>query len=192
MPLNKPGIGDSVVLDGGWRSPSRARETWGAERRKDYLLREVDYPLSWDRRVFPPPADDVPQADDFELFAMILSDASSPQTLSGWHIGERLAELPPRPFEWELVGYDVCDEVGYSGLTNCAPYDVSERIRHARKWAPMLNSLHLFDELSCASDFRMEVNVLVPEHAPFLVHRVYAGPRPRPLAHRDSKRGGRP
>ncbi|MDB4944276.1 MAG: hypothetical protein JWP97_3810 [Labilithrix sp.] len=108
---------------------------------------------------------------------MILPDPDAPHVLPAWRLGETFSELPPRPFAWVVVGYDVCDEVGLSGLTNCGTFDAAERAARARTWAPALNAAHLFDALERAHDFRIERNALVPEHAPFLVHRLYASPQ---------------
>jgi len=180
--LNEPDISDGVLLDGGWRSPSRAKEVWDARRRAEFLLRDVEFPVSWDKRVLPPTTGDAPRSGDLEILALILPDANTTKTLAAWCVGAALAMLPKRAFEWRVVGYDVCDEVGCSGLSNCALSDPSARGRHARKWAPTLNSFHLFDELSRANEYRSELNVLMPEHAPFLVHRLYASLRRSPAS----------
>lgn len=166
-----------VFVDGRCRSPSRARAAWGATRREEYLLRDVDFPVSWDERVLPPALADMLSPDDFELFCMILADPNAPWVLPSWRIGQTFSELPARPFEWMVLGYDVCDEVGLSGLANCSVFDRSERVARAHKWGPMLNSSHLFDSLNHANDFRLDLNTRFPEHAPFLVHRLYARTR---------------
>jgi hypothetical protein len=175
MSLSGSGLDACILVDGGWRSPSRARTTWDAARREEYLLRDVDFPVSWDRRVLPTVTSETAESDDFELFAMILPDPNAPEILSRWRIGQTFSELPARAFEWLLLGYDVCDEAGLSGLTNCGSNDIFERAAHARKWAPLLNQLHLLDSESHANGFRIELNARVVKHAPFLVHRLYRG-----------------
>ena len=166
-----------VFVSGGWRSPSRGRLAWRSERRGEYLLREVDVPFSYDERVLPLAAHDAAELDDVELIVQIMAPPGSDHILASWRLGETFDALPERPSGWTMIGYDVCDEAGYSGLMNCAPYSRAERMRRLAKWSGLLNEVHLFDSPEYADAFRMEMDVHVPEHAPFLVHSLYLSGR---------------
>lgn len=175
MSLTGPAPGQARYLDGGWRSPQQARDAWAQDRRDEYLLRAVDYPLSWDRRVLPSASIDTPLPDDFEVFALVQGSPESPSTLPSWRLGITFDDLPPRPAGWRHAGFDVCDEVGYSALMNCGFLDVSERAALSNRWATHLNPRHLFQDLAVANQFRLQANVRVAEHSPFLVHGIYVG-----------------
>jgi hypothetical protein len=112
------------------------------------------------------------EPDDIELVASILKTAGTGAALERWRLGDVLRELPDPASEWIPAGFDVCEEVGYSGLMNCA-YTRELREDLARNWATRLNRHHLLDTLEFADEFRKLTDLRVPEHAPFLVHRLY-------------------
>lgn len=154
------------------RSIALARLQWqNAERRRTYLLRDVELPLSYDRYVLPPPDADGSDAGEIRLIAgVILPDAGAPN-LVAWLMGEPIVELDA-PEEWTFLGYDVCDSFGYSGLVNCG-YKPVEREELARAWNSRLNEHHLLRNLADADAFRVLTDARVPEHAPFLVHALF-------------------
>jgi hypothetical protein len=89
-------------------------------------------------------------------------------------MGELLHELPDRGEAWTVLGFDVCDRVGCSGLMNCGLQETAEEARGARAWASHLNEHHLFTRWETADAFRQYVDVEVREHAPFLVYELYS------------------
>ena len=118
--------------------------------------------------------DDV-QPDDFDLAASIVITPGTEAVAASWALGEVLSDLPDSRADWTTIGFDVCEEVAYSGLMNCG-YEPEVRARLAPIWAPRLNEHHLFDTLEDADAFRKITDIRVPEHAPFLVHRLYVRP----------------
>ncbi|MBK6848906.1 MAG: hypothetical protein IPG96_15695 [Proteobacteria bacterium] len=91
--------------------------------------------------------------------------------------GERVPlpyPLPERCSErWALIGYDVCDVWGLSGLSNCA-YDSGHAAELRAAWAPRLNDRHLFVTLDDADAYRHVTDARVAEHAPFWVFGLWA------------------
>jgi hypothetical protein len=76
--------------------------------------------------------------------------------------------------EWPLLGYDVCDEWGLSGLTDCGFHPDREDVQSLRAtWGPRLNRFHLFDSIDHASEFARLSNQRVSEHAPFFVYGLW-------------------
>jgi hypothetical protein len=75
---------------------------------------------------------------------------------------------------WSFLGYDVADLGGISGLANCGFLPEREDIAALRdRWAPRLNSVHLFGDLGAAREFKEFSNRRVPEHAPFFVLEIW-------------------
>jgi hypothetical protein len=75
---------------------------------------------------------------------------------------------------WSLLGHDVCDEWGLSGLANCGFQPDREDVRALRAtWAPRLNASHLFDSIDHAVEFALLSNQRVSEHAPFFVYGLW-------------------
>jgi hypothetical protein len=159
-------------LYGGCRSPSLARAEWSSVRRSQYLLRTVDVPISFDKRVLPLATPGEVRGDDFELVVSVVQTEGTELAVSSWSSGERLDGLPGSATVWTSAGFDICDELGYSGLMNCS-YDPPEHGRLAARWAAQLNEHHLFDRLEHADEFRKLADLRVPAHAPFLVLRLY-------------------
>ena len=75
------------------------------------------------------------------------------------------------PANSEIVGYDVADASGISGLTNCG-YPASEKLHLGRAWASRLNSFGLLKTLEDATEFRKLSDARAPEHAPFWVYGI--------------------
>jgi hypothetical protein len=78
-----------------------------------------------------------------------------------------------RSAAWRLLGYDVCDLWGLSGLSNCG-YDASELAGLRQTWASQLNDRHLFSNLDVGEAFSRLSNVRAPEHAPFFVYGIWS------------------
>jgi hypothetical protein len=75
---------------------------------------------------------------------------------------------------WVLLGYDVSDIHGLSGLSNCAFVPEIEDPQGIRNtWRPHINKFHLFEELDKALNFRIISNERVKEHAPFFVFGIW-------------------
>ena len=75
-------------------------------------------------------------------------------------------ELPP---DSELLGYDVADGGGISGLTNCS-YTAEEKAKLQPMWAGRLNTFGLLRTVEDAFEFANVTNERVREHAPFFVY----------------------
>lgn len=88
-------------------------------------------------------------------------------------LGGACNDLEPR--EWTFLGFDVSDDGGISGLSNCG---FTREDRDAMKdhgFSPALNQWHLFTSLDAAEAFSEYSDTRVREHAPFrviTVHRV--------------------
>jgi hypothetical protein len=122
-----------------------------------------------DRSVMPEAAAGDRQA--MELIVAAVPTAGSLDAISGWRGQELDEDLPAAP-EWRLIGYDVCDAAGTSGLSNCG-YEPGERAE-AESFAAKLNERHLVSDLASADAFRQWCDRRVPEHAPFAVLALYA------------------
>jgi hypothetical protein len=84
------------------------------------------------------------------------------------------ADPPSIGTGWSLLGYDVCDEWGLSGLVNCGFQPDREDVKSLRAtWGPRLNRFHLFDSIDHASEFARLSNQRVNEHAPFFVYGLW-------------------
>jgi hypothetical protein len=82
---------------------------------------------------------------------------------------------PPRIREdWSFMGYDVCDEWGISGLSNCGFKPGREDVQALRgKWGPRVNRFHLFDAIDHAVEFKGLSDQRCNEHAPFFVYGLW-------------------
>jgi hypothetical protein len=75
---------------------------------------------------------------------------------------------------WTLLGYDVADLGGISGLMDIMLPPECEDIEALRaSWSPKLNEFHLFDRAEDAREFKDFSNRRVPEHAPFFVYGIW-------------------
>ncbi len=168
---------------------------WTTDRREIYLLRkEIQRPISVDRRVWPPvePAQ-TPSVGAFDYWT----------DLSALRQALRMAEFNKHtvslvalvvctmdeaanallmpcdpPFidkGWRSLGYDIADNGLISGLSNCGflkeEGDDVEEFR--REFGPNLNDYGLFDRFDDADEFRIWSNKRMPEHCPFLVHELF-------------------
>ena len=181
------------------RAPIDAADpAWTAERREAFLLRtDIRRPLSVDRSVWPPVAaaqrtDGA--APDYWASLGALRDTCAAAGLGpgaaslvalavreGPGAAGRALVIPCDPGRiqpvWTPLGYDVAD----TGLTSASSnsgflpgLDDVELLRRA--WGPRLNEHGLFDALPDAVEFRGISDDRMPEHAPFLVHRLYLVP----------------
>jgi len=101
----------------------------------------------------------------------------------GGRIYDAFSGLPlPLPFArpsarergWPLLGYDVADVHGHSGLANCR-YDADrERDGLRATFGARLNARHLFGLPEDADEFRHLCDNRVPEHAPFFVYGLWS------------------
>ncbi|HEY3450371.1 MAG TPA: hypothetical protein VGK67_28715 [Myxococcales bacterium] len=75
--------------------------------------------------------------------------------------------------DWALLGYDLADKWGTSGLSNCG-YRPAEVEALRRNWAEHLSEQHLFLDLEEADRFRRVCDSRVTEHAPFFVYGIWS------------------
>jgi hypothetical protein len=163
---------ETYLRDGGRRSPAAARLAWDSRRREQYLLRVVDYPISFDARVLPFAVDDEKTDEIFTLVAGVLVAPGTEKVIDAWQSNEALQPLPEAPDGWIPLGFDVCDEFGYSGLSNCS-YASDDRAHIARSWSARLDHSHLLTSAEDADEFRRFTDRRVPAHAPFVVLHLY-------------------
>lgn len=152
------------------------RMTWdGDARRSDYLLRMIpDIPLSVDTRALVPSSDCTHEGRARLVGYALPSDEPTSRLVEG----RRLHDLTP-PEGATFVGYDVADPTT-SAVCNIRFGGARERARFRKRWGPLLNDHHLFEDAEHARAFAQLVARRVPEHAPFLVIAVSVAPLPRP------------
>jgi hypothetical protein len=150
--------------------------TWdGDARRSDYLLRMIpDIPLSVDTRALVPSSDCTHEGRARLVGYALPSDEPTSRLVEG----RRLHDLTP-PEGATFVGYDVADPTT-SAVCNIRFGGARERARFRKRWGPLLNDHHLFEDAEHARAFAQLVARRVPEHAPFLVIAVSVAPLPRP------------
>jgi hypothetical protein len=84
--------------------------------------------------------------------------------------------LPARPPDGSiLLGFDVADAGGISGLMNCG-YTPEEIASWRPTWGPRLNDRGLLSTLEDAIAFREATDRRVEEHAPFWVYALWQLP----------------
>lgn len=83
------------------------------------------------------------------------------------------AEETPSEPHIQLLGFDVCDEWLLSGLMNCG-MGASDQATLRQKYAGKINLHGLFDEYETASNYSLDVNKIIPEHAPFFPASIFA------------------
>lgn len=97
------------------------------------------------------------------------------QTLERW---EFLADYPEPMTEpeivWESLGFDISDDLGPSGLSNCG-YD-EEVLEWRSRWRSALNEHGLVSRVQDAFVLRAEMDKRVEEHAPFTVFQIWQLP----------------
>lgn len=155
-------------------APRGSAPRWDDERRAQYLLRDVPWPLSVDPLVWS-------RADESAGWAARFDTAEAARAARGpdeWAVAITQWGGPGEPPvagseapdpRWERLGYDLA--AGVSGLSNCG-YEDGDRARFA-DFAAALNAWHLFDDLPTGFAFRDVTNRRVPEHAPFGVVGLY-------------------
>lgn len=74
--------------------------------------------------------------------------------------------------QWTLLGYDISDASGLSGLSNCG-YATDEVPALRERWGTHLNAYHLFSDVDQAIEFKKLSDNRVREHAPFFVYGLY-------------------
>lgn len=74
---------------------------------------------------------------------------------------------------WVRLGYDVADYWLYSGLMNCSFDDLEKNKLHHR-FVNSFNKYGLFNLLNDADEFRVNLDLKVPDHSPFAVYGIWA------------------
>jgi len=168
---------------------------WTTERREIFLLKkEIQRPISVDRRVWPPvEAAQIPRigAPDYWTDLSALLDALKMAKCNNDSVSlvalavctmNKAAEallMPCNPSfidnKWRSLGFDIADNGLISGLSNCGFLkEVGEDIDEIRHdLCPRLNKYGLFDCFNDADEFRIWSNNRMPEHFPFLIHQLY-------------------
>lgn len=150
--------------------PRDLPKNWPLQRRERYLIRtDVSLPMSLDPAVLPVADEHAPGV--VEIVATAVPTVGSKEAVAKWRGSELSQGLPQSP-EWQCLGYDVCDEVGTSGLMNCA-YENAERDL-VDDFALRITEHHLLRTVGDADRFREVCDQRVAEHAPFAVLGIYA------------------
>ncbi len=79
-----------------------------------------------------------------------------------------------RSTNWQLLGYDVGDMWGISGLANCGFLPKIEDVQLLRnKWGTYLNKYHLFENIDITLSFKKFSNGREKGHAPFFIYSIW-------------------
>lgn len=129
------------------------------------------------------------QTDKVVVSIALELESCSDNDLLEWHrrlFGKQQKELlgnsvnipsicvpPVVPSEFELIGYDIADFWGLSGLMNCGINDAETGGNQAKEFTPFLNEHHLFQNFSKANEYALYLNGVVKEHAPFFVYSLW-------------------
>jgi hypothetical protein len=154
---------------------ARNSDLWSPQRRKRYLIvPDCRLPISIDSRVTPAATDQDPRAEVIDLIATAHLTSATAAVWTGWarFFEGALKASPAETDGWLSLGFDVCDEVFYSGLMNCQ-LDEQERPNLGAYWSFSLNEYHLFQRATDADSFRHLMDERVPEHAPFAVVQIF-------------------
>lgn len=167
---------------------------WTDERRARYLIRpNILRPLSVDPRVWPgvlPAGLTDGAAPDYWADLGALRHACIARGLGQGsailvalvvlggsdHAGALLVPCSPEAIDpvWEPLGWDVADNGLVSGLSNCGfSPDLEDTSGIRLRFGSRLNEYGLFNELTEAEAFRVLSDLRMPEHAPFLIHRIF-------------------
>lgn len=152
---------------------------WVTPRRSHFLVNQgVANIVSVDASATPPADPTDPPDETSEL--IVVADIGVPKAYPGWADVVR-GNATPEPYDakWEALGFDICDARLQSGLVNCG-IEQEDREELRIKWGHLVNRFHLFDEPGVAESYRRHINLLVPEHAPFFIVRLYGLPCPPP------------
>jgi hypothetical protein len=107
------------------------------------------------------------ELDGKSYWTIAITRCISPEEVADWYY-----IIPPEVApEWELLGYDVSDEVLLSGLMNCG-YTAEDGDLKGQ-WVDKLNRYHLFDNVDDALDYARYTDGRVKEHAPFFAYGIY-------------------
>lgn len=141
-------------------------EAWPAHRRRSYLLREgVSCPLSVDKNVWPL------ENKGRGVSVLLTACGTDEEYLARW-MGLPVLESFSNAGDWQLLGYNVCDQTLISGLMNCGYMSDSEKVPFSL-WVERLNVWHLFDDPADAAAFAEQTDHRVREHSPFHVFGLY-------------------
>lgn len=91
-----------------------------------------------------------------------------------WH--DRVPPVTPdqRGPDWKFIGYDVADQWALSGLSDCGFVPGRDDVAALRRrWGPLLNKWHLFDDLEIAIEFKHMSDQRMNDHAPFFVYGLW-------------------
>lgn len=184
---------DTLLYGFDARMPIRVADpNWSDLRRAQYLLRpEILRPLSVDTQVWPrvlPAGVTDGFAPDYWANLDALRHTCASKGFSGDAVtlialavcgnGDQASSLfvPCEPSTidpaWQPLGWDVADNGLVSGLSNCG-YRQEEVEALRPMFSPQLNEHGLFNSREAAEAFRVVSDKRVPEHAPFLIHRIF-------------------
>jgi|GEM_PF-1653060 len=151
---------------------------WAAPRRSHFLVKtDVENIVSVDAAATP--LADPTDSPDETIELIVVADIGVPKAYPGWADFVQGNAIPePYDARWEFLGFDICDASLLSGLVNCA-IEQEDREEVEIKWGHLVNRFHLFDESGVAESYRLHINLLVPEHAPFFIVRLYGLPCPQ-------------
>lgn len=168
---------------------------WNAYRRSSYLIKpDVCVPASVDRAVWAPFArpEMILPLNLWHSVGQMRADLKGMNTLplpEAVAILVELLECPRQeeqftgiiPLDWKvytpavlktrILGLDLADEALVSGLSNCQ-LSVEELLEVRARWSSAINHVGLVSDVSAALELKLDLDRLVPEHAPFFVFRV--------------------
>lgn len=105
----------------------------------------------------------------------ILLDDDNSSENTDWSL--ILSEVNPKQLgrDWELIGYDVCDQCTLSVLSNCGfNSNIEGELNLRAKFGRYLNKFHLFEFIEHAIEFKDYSNIrLKNDHAPCLVFGIW-------------------
>lgn len=153
---------------------------WTGERRRRFLLRpDADTPLSVDTMIWPSLIRDsaaLPEGVDADYESSLAPRPeqvrSAVRGRDAEVIGITEGDEPMPGEEWTLLGWDIADRRLLSGISNCGK-DAEEWRPVRQRWVAEVNDHNLFTDYSSADEVRLEIDRLVPEHAPFTVYGVW-------------------
>ncbi len=84
---------------------------------------------------------------------------------SRWHSEAVYSSLSFEKYNWQFLGYDVCDRMLYSGLHNTK--FSQEEIHKYKNFRSLINKCGLFNSEEDAIEFCSITNLRIPDHKPF-------------------------
>jgi len=86
-------------------------------------------------------------------------------------------DMPVKSLEdisgWEFLGYDIADQDGLSGLTNCG-YEKEESELLRILWSTRLNEYGLIKNIGDAEEMLALSDKRISEHSPFYIYGIYS------------------